>query len=167
MWAPLRPSGQMSCLCRPGECSNLTYGLHCHMGSSGWSPGLWWGSNSPGDPGFAAQVPVILGTTMISHVMNVIKEKEIDNLAIPWVNARVAYLLVVQQATATVEDNKGVAGGSNPTDYNEVLIRKDMETIDAFSSHIILWRPRQLTLAWGWMWWLKPYVPEMEHYPRA
>ena len=39
----------MSCLCRPGECTNLTYGLHCHMDSSGWSPGLWWRSNSPGD----------------------------------------------------------------------------------------------------------------------
>ena len=27
-------------LCRPGECTYSTYGLHCHMGSSGWSPGL-------------------------------------------------------------------------------------------------------------------------------
>ena len=36
---------------------------------------------------FAAWVPVILGTPMISHVMNVIKEKEIDVLATPWVNA--------------------------------------------------------------------------------
>ena len=45
---------------------------------------------------FAAQVPVILGTPTISHVMNMIKEKEIDALATPWVNAWVAYLLVVQ-----------------------------------------------------------------------
>ena len=32
---------------------------------------------------FAAWVPVILGTPMISHVMNVIKEKEIDALTTP------------------------------------------------------------------------------------
>ena len=36
---------------------------------------------------FVAQVPVILGTLMISHIVNVIKEKEIDALATPWVNA--------------------------------------------------------------------------------
>ena len=45
---------------------------------------------------FVAWVPMNLGTPMISHIMNVIKEKEIDSLATPWVNAQVAYLLVVQ-----------------------------------------------------------------------
>ena len=42
------------------------------------------------------QVPVILGTPMISHIVNVIKETEIDALVMPWVNAWVAYLLVAQ-----------------------------------------------------------------------
>ena len=32
---------------------------------------------------FMAWVPVILGTPMISHIMNVIKEREIDALAMP------------------------------------------------------------------------------------
>ena len=32
--------GWMICLCRSRECPYLTYGLHHHMGSSGWSPGL-------------------------------------------------------------------------------------------------------------------------------
>ena len=50
--APLRPIGWMSHLCMPGECTYLTHGLHHHTGSSGWSAGLWWGPNSPGDPGF-------------------------------------------------------------------------------------------------------------------
>ena len=44
---------------------------------------------------FAAWVPMILGTPVISCVMNMIKEKEIDALATPWVNAWVAYLFVV------------------------------------------------------------------------
>ena len=43
---------------------------------------------------FAMRVPVILGTLMISHIINIIKE-EIDALAMPWANAQVAYLLAV------------------------------------------------------------------------
>ena len=46
---------------------------------------------------------------MISHILNMIKEREIDALATPWVNTWVAYLLAVWQATAIVEDNKAVA----------------------------------------------------------
>ena len=45
-WTSVRPHWQMSHLCRPGKCAYLTDGLHCHMGSSWWSPGLWWGSYS-------------------------------------------------------------------------------------------------------------------------
>ena len=44
---------------------------------------------------FVAWVPVIMGTPKISHIMNVIKEKEMDALAMLWVNAEVACLLVV------------------------------------------------------------------------
>ena len=44
---------------------------------------------------FAAWVPVILGTHMISCIVNVIKEREIDTLVTPWVNAQLAYLLTV------------------------------------------------------------------------
>ena len=47
---------------------------------------------------------------MISCIGNVIKEKEIDALAMPWVNAQVAYLLAAQQAMATVENDKFAAG---------------------------------------------------------
>ena len=54
---------------------------------------------------FAAGVPIILGTPTISCVVNVMKEKEIDALVIPWVNAQVAHLLSVQRATATVKDS--------------------------------------------------------------
>ena len=36
---------------------------------------------------------MILGTPMIGCIMNVIKESEMDTLAMPWVNAQVAYLL--------------------------------------------------------------------------
>ena len=35
---------------------------------------------------FVAHIPIILRTPVISHVMNVIEEKEIDAVATPWVN---------------------------------------------------------------------------------
>ena len=84
---------------------------------------------------FVVQVPVILGTPMISHVINIIKEKEVDTLAMPWVNAKVAYLLVVQQTTATIEDGKPEE--SDPSDYDEIVTTKESETIDTFSSQVI------------------------------
>ena len=39
---------------------------------------------------FATRVPVILGTPTIGRVVNVMREVEMDALAVPWVNARVA-----------------------------------------------------------------------------
>ena len=80
-------------------------------------------------------VPVILGTPTISHVINVIMEGEIDALAMPWVNAQVAYLLVVRWTTATIED--GDPEESDPNDYDEIVTTKEAETIDAFSSLVI------------------------------
>ena len=44
---------------------------------------------------FVARVPIILGTPMISCIMNMTKEEEIDALVKPWVNTQVAYLLEV------------------------------------------------------------------------
>ena len=60
---------------------------------------------------------------MISHVINVIKEKEIDALAMPWVNGHVAYLLAVWWATATIEDGKLVE--PDPGDYDEIDTTKE------------------------------------------
>ena len=91
---------------------------------------------------FMAQVPMFLGTPMISHFMNVITEMEIDALATPWVNAQVAYLLAVWWATATMEDDKVAAGVLDLTEYDELVNTKDTEMIDAFSSHIIHVRMR-------------------------
>ena len=46
---------------------------------------------------FATRVPVILGTPTIGHVVNVMREAEMDALAMPRANARVAHLLVVHR----------------------------------------------------------------------
>ena len=94
----MRPCGQMSHLHRPGEHASPTNRLCDQAGSSD-------GVQSHDDDqialviqdlsSFMAQVPMILGTPMKSHVMNVIKEMEIDTLVTPWINAQVAYLLAV------------------------------------------------------------------------
>ena len=86
---------------------------------------------------FTAWVPVILGTPTIGYVMNVIRENEIDVLVTPWVNACVAYLLVVRWATTTMEDDKVTTEVLDPTEYDEIVTIKDSKMIDAFSYWII------------------------------
>ena len=139
-WTPLRIHGWVSHLHRPGKHAYLTYGLHHHMGSSQQSLELWQGSDSPGNPRFVqlhGLGPCDPGNLTISCIMNVIKEKEIDALAMLWVKAQVAYLLVVWCATGTVEDNRVAMGVSDPIEYDEMVNSKETEMIDAFSSHII------------------------------
>ena len=85
---------------------------------------------------FSEWIPVILGTPTISCIINVMKEREIDALAMPWVDARVADLLSVHRAVATVVDDK-TTESANPNGYNEVVITRNTETIDVFSSCVI------------------------------
>ena len=69
---------------------------------------------------FVARVPVILGTPNISWVINVMKEAEIDALAMPWGNARVAYLLLVCRMIIT-EVGDSIAEEPNPDSYDKVM----------------------------------------------
>ena len=45
---------------------------------------------------FAAWIPIILGTSTISQVINMMKEAEINALAMPWANARVTHLEYIE-----------------------------------------------------------------------
>ena len=85
---------------------------------------------------FAARVPVILGTPTISCILNVMKEKEIDALAMPWANARLAHLSSVCRMTA-VKVGDGTEEGCSPDDYDQVMLTQNVETIEAFSSHVV------------------------------
>ena len=44
---------------------------------------------------FTTRVPIILGTPTIGQVINMMREAEMDALAMPWANARAAHLLAV------------------------------------------------------------------------
>ena len=64
------------------------------------------------------------------------KEREIDALVMPWANARMAHLLSVCRAVATVVGDE-TTESANLNGYDEVVITRNTETIDAFSSHVI------------------------------
>ena len=65
------------------------------------------------------------------------KEMELDALAMPWVNARLAHLLLVCRMTA-IEVGDCIAKESSSDDYNQVMFTQDVETMEAFSSHVVL-----------------------------
>ena len=48
---------------------------------------------------FAVRVPVILGTPTIGLAVNVMREAEMDALAMLWANARAAHLLAIRRMT--------------------------------------------------------------------
>ena len=64
------------------------------------------------------------------------KEAEIDALAMPWVNARVAHLLSVCRMMA-MKVGDGTVEESSSDDYNQVMSTQNVETIEAFSSHVV------------------------------
>ena len=59
---------------------------------------------------FAIRVLVILGTPTIGRVVNMMREAEMDALAMPWVNARAAHLLAIRRMTP-VEVGNDQEGG--------------------------------------------------------
>ena len=85
---------------------------------------------------FVVQIPVILGAPTISQVINVMKKAEVDALAMPWVNARVAHLLLVHRMT-TVEIGDGLKEELDPDGYGQLMYTQNTETIEPFSSHVI------------------------------
>ena len=85
---------------------------------------------------FAARVHVILRTPSIGRVVNVMREVEMDALAMPWANARVAHLLSVCRMMTTGVDN-GQEEEFDMNDYDSLMYTQKVETIEPFSSHIV------------------------------
>ena len=85
---------------------------------------------------FAVWIPVILGTPTISQVINMMKEAEVDALAMPWANARLAHLLLVHRMT-TVEEAEGLKKELSPDSYDQLIYTQNVETIEPFFSLIV------------------------------
>ena len=85
---------------------------------------------------FAMRVPVILGTPTIGRVVNVMREAEMDALAMPWANARAAHLLAIRRMTPVEVGNDWEEGCE--TDQNSPLMyTQKVETLAPFFSHVI------------------------------
>ena len=65
------------------------------------------------------------------------KEAEIDTLAMPWANARVAHLLLIHRMT-TMEVGDGIMEEPDPDSYDQVMFTQNVETIEPFSSCMVL-----------------------------
>ena len=85
---------------------------------------------------FATRVPVILGTPTVGQVVNVMKEVEVDALAMPWENVRAAHLLVVWRMTP-MEVGNGQEEGYDTDNDNPLMYTQKAETLEPFSSHVI------------------------------
>ena len=102
-----------------------------------------WGYNEdqidlviPNFSNFATRVPVILGTPTIGQVVNVMREVEMDALATPWVNARVAHLLAVWRMMP-MKVGYGHEGKLDSNDDDPLMYTQKAETLEPFSSHVI------------------------------
>ena len=76
---------------------------------------------------FVAKIPVILGTPIISQVINVMKEVEVDALAMPWANARVVHLLSVCRM-APLEVGEGQKEEVRTDSYDQLMYTQNAET---------------------------------------
>ena len=85
---------------------------------------------------FAVRVPVILGTPTIGQVVNVMREVEMDTLAMLWVNARAAHLLAIRRMTPVKVRNVCEKGYDTNQD-GFVMYTQKVETLEPFSSHVI------------------------------
>ena len=113
---------------------------------------------------FVAQIPVILGT--LPSAAWLMWWRKIA-LAMPWANARVAHLLSVCRMTV-IKVGDGIAEESSSDDYDQVMFTQNVETIEAFSSHMVLvkvWeRPTAEDVSMSWP---KPYGLKMALCHRA
>ena len=85
---------------------------------------------------FATRVPIILGTPTIGRVVNMMREAEMDALAMPWANDRAAHLLAVRRMTP-VEVGNDQEEGYNTDKDSLLMYTQKVETLEPFSSHVI------------------------------
>ena len=85
---------------------------------------------------FTTRVPIILGTPTIGQVINVMREAEMDALAMPWAKARASHLLAVQRVMP-VEVENGQEEGYDTDKDSPLMYTQKVETLEPFSSHVI------------------------------
>ena len=80
---------------------------------------------------FATRVPIILGTPTIGQVINMMREADMDALAMLWVNARTPHLLAVWRMTP-VEVGKDQEEGYDTDKDSPLMYTQKAETLEPF-----------------------------------
>ena len=83
----------------------------------------------PDRSNFVAWIPVILRTSTIGQDINMMKEAEVDTLAMPWVNARVAHLLLVHRMV-TMEVGDSLKEEVDTDGYDQLMYTQNVDTIE-------------------------------------
>ena len=104
---------------------------------------IFWGYDEdqialviPDFSNFATRVHIILGMPTIGCVVTIMRETEMDALAMPWLNARAAHLLAVcRMMPMEVGDDQEEKFDSNDNDL--LRYTQKAETLEPFSSCII------------------------------
>ena len=85
---------------------------------------------------FAMRVPIILGTPTIRQAVNMMKEAEMDALAMLGANARAAHLIAIRRMTP-VEVGGDQEGRYDTDPDGPLMYTQKVETLEPFSSHVI------------------------------
>ena len=85
---------------------------------------------------FATRVPIILGTPNIGRVVNVMREAEMDALAMLWANTRAAHLLAIRRVVL-VEVGNDQDGRYDADQDSPLMYAQRVEILEPFSSHVI------------------------------
>ena len=94
---------------------------------------------------FTTRVPIILGTPTIGRVVNMMREAEMDALAMPWANARAAHLLAVRRMMP-VEVGNDQEEECNIDKDSLLMYTQKVETLEPFSSHVVLMKTTKVYL---------------------
>ena len=91
----------------------------------------------PGSTTFGTRVPITLGTPTISWIVNVIKEREIDELSVLLNGSKISHLLAGHWAGLSIGSHATTGKVLIMTDLNEAVKMMKREGIDAFLSKVI------------------------------
>ena len=74
-------------------------------------------------------------------------------MAMPWANARMAHCLLAHRITA-IKVGDGIAEEPNSDDYNQIMFTQNVETTEAFSSHVVPVKverptPEDVSMSWS------------------
>ena len=90
---------------------------------------------------FARKVPIILGTPMLHHVINCMKESEMEKAPPEWENVHLGYevhnQLYSHQANVEPDEPFPTNTGQDPTDLDKVVKLAKPVVVPAFSSAIV------------------------------